>query len=194
MELTHDRVRFVLEQPMERAPGQVWHYSGGATALLGALLARGTGKTLLAFAEETLFRPLGIEQVEWVLAPVMRDPVPASGLRLRLRDLARIGAMVLQRGRWQGRQIVPEGWIERSMIPRVGLPGGRVDYGYQWYLASPALPFAWYAGNGNGGQAMTLYPADEIVVAVNGGRYNSAEAWRLPLAVEVDYVFPLLFR
>jgi CubicO group peptidase (beta-lactamase class C family) len=194
MEMTGDRVRFVLEQPMVREPGEIWHYSGGATALLGALLVRGTGKTLLAFAEETLLHPLGIEQVEWVRAPVMLDPVPASGLRLSLRDLARIGAMVLLQGRWQGRQIVPEAWIERSMVPRVALPEGRIGYGYQWYLSSPTPPVAWYAGNGNGGQALTLHRAGEIVVAVNGGRYNTAEAWRLPYAVEVDHVFALLFR
>ncbi|HKY95343.1 MAG TPA: serine hydrolase [Kiloniellales bacterium] len=194
MELSHDRVRFVLEQPMEREPGERWHYSGGATALLGALLVRGTGQTLPAFARERLFGPLGIETVEWVKAPVIGDAVPASGLRLRLRDLALVGAMVLRQGRWSGRQIVPAAWIERSMVPRVAMGESGIGYGYQWYLSSPAPPVRWYGAVGNGGQAMTLHREGEIVVAVNGGRYNSAEAWRLPYAVEVDHVFPTLFR
>jgi len=193
MELSPDRVRFVLEQPMQRAPGEVWHYSGGATALLAALIVRGSGMTLFDFAKHALLHPLGIEVSEWVQAPVIGDDVPASGLRLRLRDLARLGQSVLQEGRWQDRQVVPAAWIERSMVPRVPIGEGRIGYGYQWYLSAPLPPVAWYAGIGNGGQSLTLHREGGIVVAVNAGLYNQAEAWRLPHAVEVQHVFPLLF-
>jgi CubicO group peptidase (beta-lactamase class C family) len=193
MELAPDRVRFVLEQPMEREPGEIWHYSGGATALLGALLVRGTGQTLGAFAREALFAPLGIEAMEWVQGP-RGDDVPASGLRLRPRDLARVGQLVLQGGRWQGRALVPAAWLERSMTPRIGVGEGRIGYGYHWYLSAPHPPVDWFGAFGNGGQSLTVHRETGAVVAINGGRYNRPDASRLPLAVELEHVFPALTR
>ena len=193
MEQSSDRVRFVLEQPMEREAGQLWHYSGGATALLAALIVRGSGRTLSAFCLERLLSPLGIESFEWVKGPMLGDDVPASGLRLRLPDLARIGAMVLRGGRANGGQVVPASWIERSMVARTSLPGDELGYGYQWYLLPTRGPARFHAANGNGGQKLSLHRDGEIVIAINAGRYNDPEAWRLPYAVAVDHVFPTLF-
>ena len=85
MEMAADRIRFVLSRPMEAEPGARWTYSGGATALLGALIARGTRTTLPEFAREALFDPLGIARFEWAAG---QDGVAsaASGLRLTARD------------------------------------------------------------------------------------------------------------
>ncbi|HEY1933792.1 MAG TPA: serine hydrolase domain-containing protein [Acetobacteraceae bacterium] len=135
MEDAPERNRYVLEQPIVAAPGTRWIYGGGAVALLGALIARGSGKPLQEFAREALFEPLGISVFEWAKG---RDGVAAaaSGLRLRPRDLLRIGTLVLAKGTWDGRQIVSRAWLDASFKPEVATTGNLVgvEYGYVWYL------------------------------------------------------------
>ena len=87
MEDAPDRYRFVLDRPLVQAPGERWVYNGGSSALIAKLVSRGTGRPLLDFAHEHLFGPLGISELDWVVDG-SGEPVAASGLRLRPRDLA----------------------------------------------------------------------------------------------------------
>ena len=114
MDAAPDRYRFILERPIVGEPGVKWTYCGGATALLGRLIAKGTGQSLHDFARTAMFEPLGLGPTEWRTG---RDgePLAASGIRMRAPDLLRIGRMVLGTGTWQGRQIVPAEWLKRSM-------------------------------------------------------------------------------
>ena len=116
MELSADRYRFILDRPMVNKPGDRWTYNGGATAAIGYLIRKGTGKRISYYAEQKLFKPLGIEKVDWVSG---RDgwPSTASGLRLTTHDLARIGTLILNGGKWNGRQIVPADWLNQSFTP-----------------------------------------------------------------------------
>ncbi len=92
MEMAPDRIRFILERPIVGEPGIRWTYSGGATALLGRLVQKGTGRNLGEYARMALFDPLGIGPTEWRGG---RDgPSAASGLRMTPRDLARIGRLI----------------------------------------------------------------------------------------------------
>ena len=116
MEDAPDLVRFVLERPVAAEPGTVWVYNGGATSLLARIVSRGTGMPIEDFARAKLFGPLGIEDVEWV-TDYYGVPWANSGLRLRPRDLAKVGQLVLDGGRWQGVQVVPEDWIAASTRP-----------------------------------------------------------------------------
>ena len=95
-----DPYRYVLEQPLADEPGKRWNYSGGSTALLGAVVQR-TGKQWLPdFAREALFTPLGITDFEWVKM-WNGEFAAASGLRLRPRDMAKIGQFALAHGEWK---------------------------------------------------------------------------------------------
>jgi CubicO group peptidase (beta-lactamase class C family) len=144
MELAPDRYRFVLERPIVGSPGQRWGYNGGATALLGRLIARGVAAGLPDYARAALFAPLGITAFDWIKG---QDGTPsaASGLRLAPRDLARIGQLVIQRGRWDGRQVVPASWIDASFRPVV-----RIDEHVRLW---PALVSRRGAGRGRVGVA-----------------------------------------
>jgi CubicO group peptidase (beta-lactamase class C family) len=82
MERAADRYRFVLDRPLIAEPGTRWTYNGGTTTVLAHLIARGTGRSLLAFARAKLFAPLGIVDVEWVVG-MNGEPSAASGLRMR---------------------------------------------------------------------------------------------------------------
>jgi CubicO group peptidase (beta-lactamase class C family) len=180
MELAPDRYRFVLERPVLEPPGVRYSYSGGATALLGGLLARGTGRPLPEFAREELFGPLGIDRFEWMAGP---DGVPsaASGLRLATPDLARLGELVLAGGEWNGRQLVPAAWLTAMLEPRLPIEWGG-SYAYQWYCGETA-GHRWVGAMGNGGQRLTVLADLGLVVAVTAGNYDDPEQWRTPEAV-----------
>jgi CubicO group peptidase (beta-lactamase class C family) len=186
MEFAPDRYRYILERPVKSAPGERWVYNGGATALLGRLIATGAGKPLLSYAREKLFNPLGIEDVEWVEG-ADGQPAAASGLRLRPRDLAKIGQLVLNRGSWDGRRVVPEAWLEASHSPQAEI-GGEMRYGYQWWLSELPSGERLIAGFGNGGQRLWIAPSLDLVVVIAAGRYNQPEEGRLPGAVLNDYI------
>ncbi|SHM77160.1 serine hydrolase domain-containing protein [Roseibium suaedae] len=197
MENAPDRYRFILDRPIVTPPGQGWTYSGGAVALIGKLIADGTGKSLDDYAAEKLFGPLGISRFEWARGPDGTLSA-ASGLRMTARDLARIGQMIANGGSFENRQIVPEDWLKASITPHADIDGGQIRYGYLWWLSgkgSPAiLPAAWAAGFGNGGQRLTVYPGEDLVVIVLAGNYNLQDAWRVPVSVIVDHVAPAVFK
>lgn len=180
MELAPDRYRFVLERPIVEEAGVRYSYCGGATALLGGLISRGTGQPLPEFAREALFAPLGIDTFEWMAGD---DGVvsAASGLRLAVPDLARIGELVLAGGAWQGREVVPAAWISAMLEPRLPTQWGG-HYGYQWY-SGEAAGHRWVGATGNGGQRLTVLPGLGLVVAVAAGNYDDPEQWRTPVAV-----------
>ncbi len=191
MELAEDRYRFALDRPMISDPGDYWVYNGGAVALIGKLIADGTGMDLEAYAASVLFDPLGIETFEWIRGA---DGVPsaASGLRLTAPGLARLGDLIIQQGRWDGQQIVPADWLEISFAPKADLD--RLRYGYLWWLAGQGDPPAWVAGFGNGGQRLTVQPEFDLVIVVLAGNYNDPEAWKLPARVVEEFVSPEIRR
>lgn len=180
MELAPDRYRYVLERPIAEAPGTRWSYCGGATALLGHLIAEGTGQPLERYARAALFDPLGIEHVEW-MAGTDGVASPASGLRLAPQDLVRIGRLVLAEGEWQGRALIPASWIRTMVQPRLKTDWG-AGYGYHWYLESVAGHRLVVAA-GNGGQRLAIAPDLNLVVAVTAGNYDDPGQWRTPFTV-----------
>lgn len=202
MDRAPDRYRYVLERPLVFRPGQRWVYNGGATALLGRVIADATGKSLHDFAREALFDPLGIGPTEW-LADDKGDAFAASGLRLSLRDLARLGRLMLRGGKVAGKGVVSGEWLARSTTPYVAVDEER-RYGYHWYLNHFAfavtsgprwsrnrLEQAWGA-YGNGGQRLWVLPGLDLVVAVLAGNYDDPEQWLPPMRVLREVVLASL--
>jgi CubicO group peptidase (beta-lactamase class C family) len=165
-----DPYRFVLEQPMAAQPGKLWNYSGGSTALLGAILQKVTGKPLADFARVSLFEPMSITDFEWVKMP-NGEIAAASGLRLRSRDMAKVGQLLLSRGEWQGKRIVSAKWLEESLKPRFQ-PEPRFRYGYQWWIgSSQSRKIDWYEAHGLGNQRIIVLPSSNAVVVFTTGLY-----------------------
>lgn len=193
MELAADRYRFALDRPMAAEPGTRWRYNGGASALIGGLIARGSGRALRDYARENLFDPLGITQFEWFRGRDGAD-LAASGLRLRPRDLAKIGRLAVGGGSWDGRQLIPSEWLRASF--RAHAETETLHYGYQWWLGPPTADGGplWIAGFGNGGQRLFLGPRTGLVVVVMAGNYNQPDAWKLPVAIITEVVLPGMVR
>ena len=173
MKAAVDSVRYALEQPVVAQPGIIYNYNGGGTMILARAVAKATGKQVDEYAREKLFTPLGIVDFGWGELPATGEPAAAAGLRLRPRDTAKIGQLMLADGFWQGRRVLPAGWVEQSTKPWVN--GWRFyRYGYQWWIGDSYLrdhEITWFAGLGLGGQRLYVVPALDLVVVVNCGLY-----------------------
>lgn len=180
-----DRWRFALSPRIFAPAGAEWNYSGGCTELLGAVVRKAAGVPLEAFAQEALFTPLDVPDVDWNRYP---DGIPAaaSGLRLRSRDLAKVGQLVLARGAWNGRRVVPADWIDEATAPRIG-PADRIYfYGYHWWLGRSLIggrEIPWIAAMGEGGQRLFIVPSLDLVCAMTAGHYNQPIQGWLPLVL-----------
>ncbi len=136
MERSPDWQQFVLDHPMETAPGTSFNYSGGNTHLLSAILSKVTGKSAHDYAREKLFGPLGIDDVLW-----RHDPQGISGggagLYLQPRDMAKLGYLYLRNGQWEGKQILPQSWVEAVRKADGVIPEGwasNLRYGSQFWV------------------------------------------------------------
>ena len=179
MDLAPDRIRYILSQPIDAPPGERWNYSGGDVALIAEIIARATEVPLDVYVKRRLFGPLGITSFEWVKDSA-GDPIAASGLRLRPRDMAKIGQLILQSGRWQGQQVVSAEWAEESTSVQAQRQadlqcGGQ--YGYFWWLGSFCNADArtpWVLADGNGGQQIWIVPSENLVIVTTAGMYNQS--------------------
>lgn len=172
-----DRARYVFDRPLAAPPGARFNYNGGLTAVLGLLLEERTGMSLEEYARRKLFEPLGVRDWAWV-ADLRGRTRAYTGLRLRPRDMARIGRLLLEGGRWQGRQLVPATWVRAALAPCAA--GG--DYGYHWWSGSVWIDgreVGWQGALGNGGQRLFLVPALDLVVAATAGEYNDGTIGRV---------------
>lgn len=187
-----DPLRTALEPPLVAEPGTVWNYSGGCTEVLAAIVARLTGQPLEAFAQDALFAPLGIADIEW--ARLGNGAVSASGgLRMRAHDLAKIGQLVLVSGRSEGDALLSQDWIQGALSPQIGAPDRLFFYGYHWWLGRSLVArreIGWAAGIGLGGQRLFVIPDLDTVVVMTAGHYADAmQAW-LPLTLLNRFILP----
>jgi CubicO group peptidase (beta-lactamase class C family) len=167
-----DPYRLVLQQPMATEPGKTWFYNNGVADLVGGVVQKATARPLDEFAKEVLFDPLGVTDWEWGRMD-NGDPGPSWGLRLRPRDLAKIGQLVLDHGSWRGRQIVSADWINEMILPRVVTP--KISYAYLWWRDQEVVDgrgIEWISGLGWGGQCVNIIPKLATVVVVTAGVYD----------------------
>lgn len=186
MVLGPDQYRDLLSLPVVAEPGTTWNYSAGANALLRYLIKQGVGKTLLEYAQEKLFIPLAITEVEW-----------RSDLRMKPRDLARVGQLVLNQGSWKGVQLIPTEWLRSSFTESASVSES-VSYGFQWWLGrvqrtndqwtnSKLGTDRWIAGLGLWKQGLVILSGHQLVVVINARNYTDP---KLISRIMLEYVLP----
>ena len=167
-----DLIRYCLEKSIVQKPGEKFVYHSGLSVILGEILKRSVGVPGERFAEEHLFKPLGISAYEWSKTP---DSLlkTGGGLALRPRDMAKFGQLYLSKGKWNGKQIVPEKWVKESTRSHIKTTSGA--YGYQWWLRSFKLNDrqidSFYA-IGNAGQFIFVFPELDMVVVSTAQNYD----------------------
>jgi CubicO group peptidase (beta-lactamase class C family) len=183
MHTASDPCRYVLGLPVTAPAGQEFFYNTGALTLVSAIIRKATGRPLDEFAHEALFEPLGITRAEWVR--YKGDTDAGGGLRLRPRDMAKIGQLVLAGGRWNDRQVVSKAWIETSTARKLKATDNQ-SYGYLWWLGRSQLngrEVQWIGALGRGGQSIRIVPELDLVVVVTAGYYQDYS----PQAFQAQY-------
>jgi CubicO group peptidase (beta-lactamase class C family) len=162
-------VKTFLAHPVPFKPGTHFHYNTSATYVLSAIVQKATGKTVLDYLKPRLFEPLGIERPTWETSP-QGITVGGYGLSIRTEDIARFGQLYLQKGKWQGKQLVPSEWIEAATARQTSNgsdPKSDWDqgYGYQFWRCR----HGGYRGDGAFGQYCIVLPEQDAVIAITSG-------------------------
>jgi CubicO group peptidase (beta-lactamase class C family) len=160
--------RDTLAAELVHAPGTHWMYNTPATYLLSLIVQTRTGERLLDYLRPRLFEPLGFVDPIWRQSPSGVD-AGGFGLSIRPEELAAFGQLLLQRGAWKGRQLVPAQWVDEATRRQVANDPGDADwnqgYGYQFWQCRHGA----YRGDGAFGQYVVVMPEHDAVVAITGG-------------------------
>ncbi len=211
MQHTDDWTGYILDLPFEADPGTRFDYSNMSSFLLSAVVSKATGMSSLSFAQEYLFTPLGIEDVRWENSP-KGIGIGWARMWLKPHDMAKIGLLYLQKGKWADTQVIPEAWVEESLnahsSPKkyryvyneeinidFGLSGGSWvmtnfarpfadGYGYQWWLDKSGM----YSAIGVGGQFIMVVPEENLVIVFTS-KLTGAESF-LPAKLLKKFILP----
>jgi CubicO group peptidase (beta-lactamase class C family) len=158
-----------LAQPVPFKPGTHFLYNTSATYMLSAIVQTITGQTVLEYLKPRLFEPLGIESPTWEAGP-QGISAGGFGLNVRTEDIAKFGQLYLQKGRWNGRQLVPPEWVEAATARQTSNgsnPKSDWDqgYGYQFWRCTHNA----YRGDGAFGQYCVVMPEQDAVLVITSG-------------------------
>ncbi|MEO7189722.1 MAG: serine hydrolase [Vicinamibacterales bacterium] len=183
-----DWIRSFLETEPVLEPGTVFLYNNYATFMLSAIVQQVTGDTLFEYLRPRIFEPLGIRGVDWDLSPQGIN-MGMLGLRFRTEDLAKFGQLLVQRGKWNGKQLLPESWVAEATSRHIANSGSGVDsaqgYGYQMWRGrhnSSRL-------DGLGGQFVLLLPDKDAVVVLTS---NASGSTQKELDLVWDHLLPAM--
>lgn len=192
---TADYVKFALDLPMaeDKQNGKQWSYFTVGTMLLGDIMDKAIPGGLELYAKKKLFAPLGIDSLEWARTP-QGKPFTGGGLRLRALDFAKFGQLYLNKGIWNGKQVLPKSWVEKSFSQLQTLPGDRPGfYGFLfWNKTFPinGKDLEAYYSSGNGGNKIYVFKEIDLVVVINASAYGTSFAHLQADQIMEKYILP----
>ncbi len=155
-----DWVRYALSLPFEFAPGEKFVYNNVGPYLAGVLVQRRAGCDLVSYLTPRLFKPMGIQRPTWETDPLGRT-FGAGGLFLSVGELLKFGVLLLQKGRWEGRQLVPEAYLAEAAKKQI--ENGGEGYGYLFWRGQRNS----FRADGKYGQYAIVFPEDNAVICTN---------------------------
>ena len=164
---------------MSHKPGTFFFYNTPASYMLSAIVQKVTGQAVVDYLKPRLFDPLGIENPTWD-ASKQGVSLGGFGLNVRTEDIARFGQLYLQKGQWQGKQLVPAAWVETAtsrMMSNGSSPTSDWEqgYGYQFWRSRHGF----YRGDGAHGQFCLILPQYDTVIAITSGTRDMASVMNL---------------
>jgi CubicO group peptidase (beta-lactamase class C family) len=168
-------------------------YCTAGVFLLGQIVQRATKESVDQYVERRMLAPLGVKMSEWPRSP-SGEVMTGGGLRLRSRDLAKLGVLVLSEGRWRGRQILPADWLAEVLTVRRRIDDN-TSYGYLFWrreYRSRCGPLEGWYMSGNGGNVVVLVPSEKMVVVVTRQHYNQRGMHEQTLRLLEDHAFAAL--
>lgn len=192
---TADWVKFALDLPMDSKIkiGESFAYFTAGVVVLGDVIHKTVPNGLVAYADEKLFAPLGVTNYEWEYTP-QHVGNTAGGIRLRALDFAKYGQLYKNNGEWNGKRILSEDWVKKSLDRQVDVGNG-VGYGYLFWNKVFE-----YDGNeyevsycaGNGGNTIFIFKDLPFVVVITASAYNMPNAHTNVDKMMLDYILPAL--
>ncbi|NTE05711.1 serine hydrolase [Agrobacterium tumefaciens] len=196
---TADYVKFALDLPMavNKQNGKQWSYFTVGTMLLGDIMDKVIPGGLEPYAKKKLFDPLGIDSLEWARTP-MGKPFTGGGLRLKALDFAKFGQLYCDAGVWNGKQMVPKSWINKSFRHLQTLPADRPGfYGFLFWNKTIKIDGknleVWYS-SGNGGNKIYIIKQIGLVVVVNASAYGTSFAHQQADQILEKYILPAVLH
>ncbi|MBR2566387.1 MAG: serine hydrolase [Paenibacillus sp.] len=165
-----DWVKHYMSLSLDRMPGEHFTYSSGDTFMISAMLQAAVGQTVKDYLIPRLFEPLGLDNIEWETSP-LGITLGCAGLWLNNEELSRFGQFLLQKGRWNGRQLVPSEWIREATCRQIETTGDGdwgQGYGYQFWICSHNA----YRADGAYGQFCIILPSIQAVISINSEEEN----------------------
>lgn len=186
-----DPIKYILDLPMKNEPGEVFDYNDGTPTVLMAMVGISSNMQAGKFQDQYLYGPLGIKP----------DP---QNLGITSRDMLKFGLLYMNKGKWNGQQIISKEWVEESTKISYKFDNPYNDgYGYFWWVRTFEVngkKYQTYYAAGNGGQYIFIFPESELVIVFTGGNYNDygftnkREIVLQPYKIVNNYILPALIN
>lgn len=198
---TENWVKFALDLKTDSSKQayKSWNYFTAGVVVLGDILNKKVPGGLDKYADAKLFKPLGITNYKWQYTP-QNVPNTAGGIRLRAIDFAKFGQLYKNNGTWNGNQVIPKEWVEKSFTKQLALPADVVGPGYYGYLfwnktyTINNKPYeTWYC-TGNGGNKIFVFKDVPLVIVVTSTAYNEGYAHPQVDKMMQNYILPAVLK
>ena len=179
---TSDPIKYYLDRPMATVPGTFWTYNEANVYIIYQLIERKTGYELKDWQNQFLYGPLNI-----------RNTNDGRINHIKPRDMAQIGQLILNKGKWNGKQIISENWINRS-LERSAFPSANTDYGYYWWINDfdygNEQTITTYSAQGHGGQMIFVVPQLDMVIVFTGNAATTENLVSEKIIFVRDFILP----
>jgi hypothetical protein len=189
-----DIAQFMLDLPVVYEPGEHWAYSTGNAHLIGAVIESAASISVQEFAKTYLFEPLNIIQYKWKTAGGIAHT--GGGFWMRPIDFAKFGQLYLQKGWWDGKQIISEDWINESSKTHIQVTND-LGYGYMWWkwiFKVDGRPFTAFSAQGNGENHLFIFPDLDLVVVLAGSAYQEIYGPPQTAMMMSQYILPAVVQ
>jgi CubicO group peptidase (beta-lactamase class C family) len=196
---TNNWVKFALDLPMDekRNVGERWVYFTAGVVLLGDIINKSVPEGLEKYADEKLFRPLGITKYQWEYTP-QKVANTAGGLKMSALDFAKYGQLYQNGGKWPGKQIIPPSWVEKTFTKQVRRePGGDEGYGYLFWNTTfdiAGKKHEAFFATGNGGSKIFVFKDQPLVVVITATAYGKWYMHAQVFNMMNRYILPAVIR
>lgn len=175
--ISENWVDYILSRGSKSKPGTRFDYSTGNSHLLSVILQKATGMTAYDFGKKYLFEPLGMESVKCELDPQGYSD-GGNGFSMNVYDMAKFGRLFLNKGEWEGKQIISQNWIEESTKVQFDRKAGSANYGYQWWVRTfGSQKYDAYFAQGHWGQFIFVIPEINLMVVFTSHHEGSTNMY-----------------
>ncbi|OQP56757.1 serine hydrolase domain-containing protein [Niastella populi] len=195
---TGDWVKFTLDLPIKKDTiNKGWHYFTAGVVLLGDILNKRVPGGLEKYANEKLFKPLGITNYKWQYTP-QKVPNTAGGIQMNALDFAKYGQLYKNEGKWNGEQLIPKEWVNKTFTKHRHISGRNNEYyGYLFwnktFLVKNKTFEAFYCA-GNGGNHIVIFKDQPLVIVVTASAYGQSYAHPQVNRIITEYILPAVVR